>query len=193
MRDRMGGGIEQRTKRRTTLLFWLIWWEWWKCWWLWALSMVMIPSTKRWVIWNIVGQGWREQHVSFFVTEYNGLCWQIHTLCMAMCTYISIYVYSYMSKNARFDFLIVITNSLLLFSSNFGYSSLSLLHEATYFSIQISFSVMKRATFEHYEICHLISNVFFCQMCFFRFRLHVPSWVFLPPEEVIRTAITWKF
>ena len=60
MRDRMGGGIEQRTKRRTTLLFWLIWWEWWKCWWLWALSMVMIPSTKRWVIWNIVGQGWRE-------------------------------------------------------------------------------------------------------------------------------------
>ena len=63
MRDRMGdggGGVEQRTKRRTTLLFWLIWWEWWKCWWLWALSMVMIPSTKRWVIWNIVGQGWRE-------------------------------------------------------------------------------------------------------------------------------------
>ena len=165
MRDRMGyggGGVEQRTKRRTTLLFWLIWWEWWKCWWLWALSMVMIPSTKRWVIWNIVGQGWREAACLFLCHwVQRPLLTDTYIVYGDAYLHLNLCIFIYMSKNARFDSLIVITNSMLLFSSNFGYSSLSLWHEATYFSIQISFSVMKRATFEHYEICHLISNVFF--------------------------------
>ena len=67
-----------------------------------------------------------------------------------------------MSKNARFDFLIIITNSLLLFSSNFVCCSLSLWHEATFFSIQISSSVMTGTTVDH---CEGLFNSFFAK-CF---------------------------
>ena len=138
----------------------------------------MIPLTKRGVIWNIVGQGWRGGACLF-------LChWVQRPLLKS--THI-VYDFAYLHLNLwRFIwakmqdliFLIIITSSLLLFSSNFWYCSLSLWHEATFFSIQISFSVMTGTTVDHYEG---LLNDFFCQMFFSQTlgsNLHVPSWVF---------------